>query len=113
MRQKNNIRMRVQSIGETAAEFAQRLEGDCEEFQKELKSPMPPICVMTSAGDGRQTATIQCMTEEKPKAEEALIDAWDLQRAYEKYNEEFENKHPIISAMHYNDWLLKQKKKDY
>ncbi len=68
--EKNNIRMIVQGGGEVAHEFAKRLEMNCDKLQKKYASTIksPPTVIMTSASDGRQTATIQFITKRKRKS---------------------------------------------
>lgn len=75
---KNNIRMVVQSVGEVASEFAARLEGICSDLSVKHKDKlnMPPIVFLTSASDGRQTATLQFVTDETDKTKEATSGAF-------------------------------------
>lgn len=61
--QKNNIRIIVQLLDETAQEFAERLEGICEDLGSEHKVETPKVSFLTSASDGRQTATIQFIAD--------------------------------------------------
>mgnify|MGYP003555102435 FL=1 len=67
---KNNIRMIVQGGGECAEDFAERLERNCNQLSKKYASKIKsvPTVVMTSASDGRQTATIQFITKSKSKS---------------------------------------------
>ncbi len=61
---KNNVRIIVQNLGETGAEYAKRLEEICEAIKiQESQKVTPTIMFMTSASDGRQTATIQFFTK--------------------------------------------------
>ncbi|MEK6829118.1 MAG: hypothetical protein AABY15_03245 [Nanoarchaeota archaeon] len=65
---KNNIRIIVQDSTEPGAEFAKRLEKICEDPSKEFEETIidfPNIHHMTTASDGRQTATIQFLTLEE------------------------------------------------
>ena len=58
---KNHIRIIVQGNIETGEEFAQTLEAICAELSVREQA-IPQIAFMTSASDGRQTATIQFQT---------------------------------------------------
>lgn len=59
--------MIVQGSLETAADFAKRLEKVCLVLSKKYKKTIlnNPIIIVTSASDGRQTATIQFPTRIK------------------------------------------------
>ena len=87
--QKNNIRMVVQSQDETAKEFAERLESICFDLSIEHKEKlnMPPIVFLTSASDGRQTATLQFVTTETDKTKEATFNGFHLRMAYDRFKE--------------------------
>ena len=87
--QKNNIRMVVQSQDETAKEFAERLESICFDLSIEHKEKlnMPPIVFLTSASDGRQTATLQFVTTEIDKTKEATFNGFHLRMAYDRFKE--------------------------
>lgn len=64
--QTSNVKMVVQKVGETAAEFATQLE-DFSNFlieQNNKKLIIPPVVTCTAASDGRQTAMIQYFTDE-------------------------------------------------
>lgn len=86
---KNNIRMVVQSQNETAKEFAERLESICYDLSIEHKDKlnMPPIVFLTSASDGRQTATLQFVTSETDKTKEATFSGFHLRIAYDRFKE--------------------------
>jgi hypothetical protein len=87
--QKNNIRMFVQERNEPAHEFAERLETICYDLSIEYKDKLqpPPIVFLTSASDGRQTATIQFITNESDKTKEATFNGFHLRIAYDKFKE--------------------------
>lgn len=62
---KTNIRIIVQNNEECAADFAERLEGICNDLAEEYKEHTDSVSIkfMTTASDGRQTATIQFFTQ--------------------------------------------------
>jgi hypothetical protein len=111
MKQKNNIRMRVQGAEEPAADFAKRLEKDCDALAKELNAVTPPICVMTASSSGRMTATIQIITNVDDDREEAVFNGFELQMAYELYKDQ-PDYNPAAPLDGYNDWLIRLKRKD-
>jgi len=62
---KTNIKIIVQDSGEEASIFAIRLEAICKQIvgeHEELVSGPASVSFMTTASDGRQTATIQYFT---------------------------------------------------
>jgi len=69
---KTHIRMVVQEKFEPATIFAERLEAYCDHLKKDTSIftskvkfiKQPSIVAVTSASDGRQTATIQFITED-------------------------------------------------
>ena len=81
--------MVVQSQDETAKEFAERLESICFDLSIEHKEKlnMPPIVFLTSASDGRQTATLQFVTTETDKTKEATFNGFHLRMAYDRFKE--------------------------
>jgi hypothetical protein len=87
--QKNNIRMVVQSQCETAHEFAERLESICYDLSVKHKDKlhMPPIVFLTSASDGRQTATLQFVTTETDKTKQETFNGFHLRIAYDRFKE--------------------------
>ena len=63
---KTNVRIIVQNEYDSAAHFALELEGVFEDIRnthKELMDESIGISFMTTASDGRQTATIQFFTK--------------------------------------------------
>lgn len=72
---KNNIRIVVQGLSEQSYEFSERIESvfehDKEQFGDMLITP-PTVTHMTASSDGRQTATIQFLTQDLPKTKEEL-----------------------------------------
>lgn len=109
MKSRTKLLMFVQHQGEPAAEFASRLEKECARIQEEAKIQMPPICIPTSAGDGRQTVTIQ-WHEEAPDPNGAVFDWNKLRRAYDKYKEDvFIDKQSVDG---FYEWLGELKDKD-
>jgi hypothetical protein len=71
---KNHIRIIVQGLNESSKDFARRLEEVCQELYDEFKDSLsfyaPSISFMTTASDGRQTATIQFATRKSPVLED-------------------------------------------
>lgn len=111
--QKNNIRMVVQFPNETAKEFAKRLETICYDLSIEHKDKLnvPPTVLLTSAGDGRQTATLQFITAETDKTKEPLFNGSYLRLAYIKFQSEVSLRTEQSDAL--IKFLLKQVVDDY
>lgn len=103
--------MRVQGPDENAVTFAKRLEKECEDLAKELNAITPAICVMTSASDGRQTATIQIMTN-VPDSDDSVFNFMDLGAAYDKFKETHKKDKGEPTAKAYQDYLMALKRKD-
>jgi len=82
--------MVVQSINETAQEFAERLESICYDLSIEHKDKLhtPPIVFLTSGSEGRQTATLQFITTESDNTKEATFNGFHLRMAYDKFQKE-------------------------
>lgn len=81
--------MVVQEGYEPASEFANRLEKICYDLSiiHKDKITMSPIVFLTSASDGRQTATIQFVTNETDKTKDPVFDGFLLRMAYDKFKE--------------------------
>lgn len=111
--QKKNIRMVVQSQNETAQEFAERLESICNDLSVKYKDKMnmPPIVFLTSASNGRQTATLQFITSEIDKTKEATFNGYHLHQAYDKFNKTKLLQTPQTDALY--EFLLKEVIDDY
>ena len=67
-------------------EFAERLESICYDLSIEHKLNMPPIVFLTSASDGRQTATLQFVTSDY-KTKESTFNGFHLRIAYDRFKE--------------------------
>lgn len=111
--QKNNIRMIVQSIDENAKEFGKRIEDYCYEISLEFKEElnMPPIVFLTSAADGRQTATLQFITTVSDKTKDATFSGFHLRLAYSKFIQEKSLQTYETDQLY--DFLLKEVMEDY
>ncbi|MVO09759.1 hypothetical protein GOQ30_11375 [Flavobacterium sp. TP390] len=108
---KNNIRMVVQGPVENAFDFAVRLEKECDKIALQFKRKInaAPIVFLTSDSSGRQTATLQFMTNEKNKNED-LFNPFQLRLAYDNFLKKFgKNK----NAEELFNFLLAEKQKNY
>ncbi len=106
--------MVVQYPGECAADFAKRLENMCQNLSIEFedKIQMPPVIFLTSASDGRQTATLQFITNETHKTTESVFNMYHIRMAHEKFQQQGKNG---TSEMldDFVEFLIEQKIKDY
>jgi hypothetical protein len=99
----------VQKWQEKANHFASRINDEITTITEKLGGQMtsPPIVMMTSAADGRQTATIQFFRA-LPSKDEPLFDTNLFIAALEGYDN---NEHPEVFK--FVNWMLAQKKADY
>lgn len=92
--QKNNIRIIVQELYETASDFAERLEKICNDLHVEHNNDrvnVPPFVFLSSASDGRLTAIIQFTTTEVNNTKKATFNEVHLHIAHERYSKLYNN----------------------
>lgn len=99
----------VQNLNENASYFAIRLSEETNRIAAQFGDQLfsPPVVLMTSASDGRQTANIQFFLS-IPDKDEPLFPPSLIVAALENYDEN-ENSEVIKFA----NWLMAQKKADY
>lgn len=99
----------VQNKDENAFYYSERINNEINSITEKLGGQLtsPPLVMMTSASDGRQTATIQFFRA-FPTEDESLFTTNLLIAALENYNE---NEHPEV--IKFANYLMAQKKSGY
>lgn len=99
----------VQNKDENAFYYSERINNEISSITEKMGGQLtsPPLVMMTSASDGRQTATIQFFRA-LPEKDEPLFDTNLFIAALEGYDN---NEHPEVFK--FANWMMARKKSDY